>query len=380
MSKKDRDENPISPPQMAEQVRVQRHTQSTKIFFGESGVGKTTIMMDTAGEVFDRTFLSNFAGKGPIEATGLGLPEWRETERQERILEMIFSQPEGIPTVDRVGDQHVYWGLDEWGNWDKQVRATFHGVLAPPSGGHRYLGSHIIGPNVVCGIASNRRKDGADVGRYSIPEMRRGSISTLIPDPANWWQWGDSIPEYAATFVPAFIAYGNSVGAKEEHKNHFLGDPSEFDPLNPNAQPCPRAWEEVMKTIIHLNNGNISKDAARIDIQGWVGEKATNALRAFLKVVTNRPMFEEMRKDPKGFDVPKGVDQQFMLASGAMLFAVQGVKDIGASLHSGEFDWVFDGMARLKPEVAAYGLTTADRRGISVAERRPDMWVDLVGK
>ena len=96
--------------------------------------------------------------------------------------------------------------------------------------------------------------------------------------------------------------------------------------------------------------------------------------------MSDRPAFEKMKKNPLGFEVPDRVDKQFMLASGAMLYATQEVSDLGASLHKGEFDWVFDGMSRLKPEVAAYGLTTADRRGIKVSERRPEMWASLVGK
>lgn len=387
------DQNPVSSPELVEQVKLQRLTRSTIILFGQSGVGKTTIMTGAAKGSFDQVLLSNFAGKGPVEATGLGLPEWRYkvtkpdggvdmvgSAGDKKILEMIFSQPEGIPTVDRVGESLVYWVLDEWGNWDPQVRAAFHGVLSPPDGGHRYLGSHIIGPNVVCAIATNRRCDGAAVGRYSIPECRRGSLMTLVPDPGNWWRWADSNPEYAATFVPTFIAYGNSVGATPDHKNHFLGDPEAFDPLVPNAQPSPRAWEEVMKVLAHKRAGHCSEQTARSNIQGWVGDKASNALHAFLSVITDRPAFEAMKQDPTGFKVPDRVDQQFMLASGAMLYATQGVADLGTALHRGTFDWVFDGMSRLTPEVAAYGLTTADRRGIKVSERRPDLWADLVGR
>jgi hypothetical protein len=342
--------------------------------FGPSGVGKTTIMANAARPLFDTVTLSNFAGKGPVEVTGLGLPKW-----EDKILNMVFSQPEGIPTMDRVGDSHVYWVLDEWGNWDPQVRAAFHGVLSPPAGKHRYLGSHIIGPNVVCGLTTNRRSDGAAVGRYSIPECRRASLVTLIPDAANWWRWADSVPEYAETFVPAFIAYGNSVSASEAHKDHFLGDPSDFDPLVPNAQPSPRAWEEVMKTLIHQREGRCTREAARVNVQGWVGDAASNALFAFLAVLEDRPAFEAMKKDPEGFTVPKRSDQQFMLASGALLYATRGISDVGAALHSGKLDWAMDGMARLNPEVAAYGLSTAQRRGINVPERRPEMWAELVG-
>jgi len=373
---KTKNENPISAPELAEQVQLQRETRSTIIVFGPSGAGKTTIMMDAASRVFDRVLLSNFAGKGPVDATGLGLPR----KGDNGALAMIFSQPEGAPTRDRVGDEFVYWGLDEWANWYPEVRAAMHGVLSPPAGEHRYLGSHIIGPNVVCGITSNRRCDGAAVGRYSIPECRRGSMMTLIPDAGNWWRWADSIPKYAETFVPSFIAYGNSVGASASHKNHFLGDPSEFDPMLPNAQPTPASWEEVMKVLIHHREGKCSASTARTNIQGWVGAEASNALHAFLSFMSDRPAFEKMKKNPLGFEVPDRVDKQFMLASGAMLYATQEVSDLGASLHKGEFDWVFDGMSRLKPEVAAYGLTTADRRGIKVSERRPEMWASLVGK
>lgn len=379
MPTKHKNENPVSAPQLKEQVKLQRETRDTIQVYGPSGGGKTTIMTQAAKECFDEVWLINLAGKAPMDSTGLGLPKWRELPSGKEILEMIFSQPEKIPTIDRVGDTHLYWILDEKGNWDKEVRAAFHGVESPPNGEHRYLGSHIIGPNVVIGTTSNRRCDGADVGRFSIPETRRGVIMTLIPDPGDWWKWGDAIPEYAETHVPSFIAYGTSVGAKEEHKDHFLGDPADFDPFIPNAQPSPRAWERVMGTLITRNKGKCEKGAARIAIQGRVGKKATEALQAYLSVMDDKIMFEEIKKNPTGFTVPSKESTQFMMASGAMLYATGGIADIPEALHLGEFDWVFDVMERFVPEVAAYGLATAERRGIDVPSRRPELWADLVG-
>lgn len=379
MSKKHKDENPVSPAQLKEQVELQKHSRTSITVYGGSGCGKTTIMEQAASHCFDEVWLSNFSGRPPMDQTGLGLPEWNDKPDGGKILEMIFSQPEKIPTIDRVGDKHIYWLWDEVGNWDKELRAAGHGVLAPPSGGHRYLGTHIIGPNVVVGTTSNRRCDGATVGKFSIPESRRGIIMTLIPDPGDWWRWGDSIPEYAGTHVPSFIAYGTTVGAKQDHQNHFLGDPEDFDPYVPNAQPCPRTWEEVMKNLIIRKKGLCSRDACATATRGLVGSKATQALTAYLSVVDGKISFDEMKANPKGFMVPKEEMKQFVLASGAMLYATSGIADIPEALHSGEFDWVFDSMERFSPEVAAYGLATAERRGIDVPSRRPKLWADLVG-
>lgn len=367
--------NPINAPQLCEQIQLQRLTGSTLNVFGPSGGGKTTIMTTEAAKHYDEVRLTNGSGKGPVEFTGLGLP--RETA--DKVLTMNFSQPEGIPTVERVGDRHVYWCLDEFGNWEDEIRATFHGVLAPPNGKYRMLGTHKIGKNVHVGITSNRRCDGADVGRFHIPEMLRGTIVTFIPDPANWWQWADTNPDYASTHVPAFIAYGNSVGAKDEHKNHFLGDPVDFDPLVPNPLPNPRSWEEVMKVLILKDKGEVTDDQTKVFVEGRVGAKATQALNAFRAVVSTEPLFEDMKNDPKNFPIPSGVAQQFMLASGSMLFAVRGVTDIGAALHNGKFDWIIESMRRFSPEVGAYGLATAERRGVKVSERDPVLYTDLVG-
>lgn len=372
---KPKDINPVTAPQLEGQVKLQRLTKAALLVFGPSGAGKTTIMTAAAARHFDEVWLSNFSGKPPVDITGLGLPK----EDEDKILTMKFSQPEGIPTVERVGDKHVYWVIDELGNADEEDRAALHGAFAPPNGQFRMVGTHRLGPNVVVGATSNLRHHGATVGRFYIPEMLRFTIVTFIPDPANWWKWGDSIPHYAATHVPAFIAYGNSVGAKAEHKNHFLGDVADFNPYVPGPLPNPRGWEEVMKVLIESNKGLVPKDDARIAIQGRVGEPATKALRAFLSVMTNKPAFEAMKRNPKGFDVPKGVDQQFMLASGAMLFAVRGISDIGAALHSGDFDWVVTAMERFTPEVGAYGLATAERRGIEVSARAPELYTELVG-
>lgn len=373
--KKPKDINPVTAPQLAQQVAIQRFVGSPLMVFGPSGVGKTTIMAAAAAKHFDEVWVTNGAGKGPIDFTGLGLPR-----HDGKILNMDFSQPGGIPTIERVGDKHVYWLLDEFGNWEDEVRAAFHGVLSPPAGDHRYLGTHIIGPNVRVGLTSNLRHHGAAVGRFTIPEMIRNTIVTFIPDPADWWQWADGIADYSSTFVPAFIAYGNSVGAKAEHKNHFLGSAEDFDPLAPNPFPNPRSWEQVMKLFVTARTEPIPKEAVRVFVEGRVGVKAASALRAFLGVMQSAPAFEAMRSDPKGYVVPDGVDKQFMLASGAMLYAVRDITDVHAALHGGKFDWLIDGMARLKPEVAAYGLTAADRRGIKVSERNPQLWTELVGR
>ena len=73
---KQKNENPISAPQLEEQIELQSVTGDTIIVFGPSGVGKTTIMSDTARKHFDDVWLTNLSHAGPTDATGLGLPEW----------------------------------------------------------------------------------------------------------------------------------------------------------------------------------------------------------------------------------------------------------------------------------------------------------------
>ena len=361
---------------------MSRYTGSTNIVLGPSGGGKTQMMEQAASEVFDEVWMSNFSDAIPSTVTGLGLPvEGEPNERGDKILEMLFSQPKGVPTVERVGDRHIQWILDDFPHADPEVRATFHPVLSPSSDGKRFLGTHLIGPNVKIGITGNRRCDTASgqVKKFSLTEIRRGVLMTMIPDPGEWWQWADTIVEYAETHVPAFIAYGTSVTSAKDHQNHFLGDPSDFDPYMPSPSPCPRQWEEVMKNMIIRKQGHCSREACNIAVQGLVGDKATRALRAFLNVHGSQVSFEEIKADPKGFVLPSSDSDQFRLASGVMLYATTGVADTEAALHSGEFDWVFDSIERFNPEVGAYGLATAHRRGIDVPSRRPELWAELVG-
>ena len=134
-----------------------------------------------------------------------------------------------------------------------------------------------------------------------------------------------------------------------------------------------------MKNLIIRKKGLCSRDACATATRGLVGSKATQALTAYLSVVDGKISFDEMKANPTGFMVPKEEMKQFVLASGAMLYATSGIADIPEALHSGEFDWVFDSMERFSPEVAAYGLATAERRGIDVPSRRPKLWADLVG-
>ena len=381
MPSKTIDDNPVTGIQMQRQVRLSRHAGSTVCVLGPSGVGKSQMMEEAALESFEDVWLSNFSDAIPSMVTGLGLPvEGGTNEQGEKILDMLFSQPKGVPTVERVGAQHLYWILDDFPHTDPEVRAAFHPVLAPTSDGKRYLGTHLIGPNVKIGITGNRKCDTAsNIKKFSLTEIRRTILMTMIPDPGEWWRWGDSIEEYAKTKVPAFIAYGNSVGAKQDHQNHFLGNPGDFDPYMPSASPCPRQWEEVMKILIIRSKNMCERDDCQIAIQGLVGAKATRALKAFLAVNDSHLDFKKLKADPKGYPIPKEEMQQFSLASGAMLYATAGITDIPAALHSGEFDWVFDCMERFSPEVGAYGLATAERRGIDVPSRRPELWADLVG-
>lgn len=378
MKDKTKSFNKINAEELAQQVTLQSLTRDTLMVFGPSGAGKTTIMRSAAADHFDRVVLSNFADACPTDVTGLGLPEWRKVD-DSKVLEMVFSQPENIPTRDRVGDSLVYWILDEWGNYDPQVRAVFHGVLSPPDGSARRLGPHVLGPNVVVGLTSNRRCDGADVGRFSIPETRRAVLVTLTPDASSWWKWAETVPGYAETLVPAFVAYGDSVGAEATHKDHFLGDPADFDPLVPQAQPSPRAWEEVAKLLVLAGSSPGLRPAVKTAVRGRVGDKATDALFAFLNVASDPAQFEAFKADPSGYQIPDRVADQFTLASGSVVYSMRGVSDPHAATHQGQFDWLITGAARLRPEVGAYTVTAAERRGIKVSERNPKLWADLVG-
>ena len=77
--------------------------------------------------------------------------------------------------------------------------------------------------------------------------------------------------------------------------------------------------------------------------------------------------------------VPKEMILVFLLGPHGITVSDEGIADVPAALHSGEFDWVFDAMQRFKPEVTAYGLTTAERRGIDVPSRKPELWAEVVG-
>tara|TARA_R100001244_G_scaffold34524_3_gene31905 strand:- start:373 stop:1497 length:1125 start_codon:yes stop_codon:yes gene_type:complete len=369
------DNNPVNVAQYKDQIHLAALTGSSLHVLGQSGIGKTTIPVVLGNNKGVDVWVFNGSDKSPVEITGYGVPS--ETNKGKLIMK--FSEAEMIPTLDKVGDKEVWWILDEWANWSPENRATFHSVVAPPDGQHRRLGTHTIGPNVKIIITSNRRQDGAAVGRFSIPEIARSTIVTLLPDPAAWWQWAEETPGFADTHVPSFIAFGASIGGKTTDRNHFCGDPVEFDAINPNPLPNPRSWVEVMKVLHHVNKGEVDSGTARVFVRGRVGDKAADALYGFLELMESLPSVGNMKANPDTFTVPAGTSDQFLLASAALVLSKVGVSDVHAGVHAGDFDWLLTGLSRLKPEVAAYGLSSATRRGINLEERDTKLYTNLLG-
>jgi hypothetical protein len=344
--------NPVKPSDLYDLAQAAVLADCFLFVEGRGGAGKTEIIRDLASQLGRQLWYVNLNGFATTECIGYGSPQSNG--------EMDFYAPSIWPTRKRVGGEPVLLFLDELNDYDPAVRALLRSLF--PSAGARYVGPHKLGTDVLVVCASNRRCDGTAAKTEEAPFTERCIKCTLEPDLSDWLAYYDSKPELVASgsHVPSFLRYGSTTG---DGLDHFC--PPLVLPYDGEPHPCPRTWTAVAKLEpVRKSNSTIYRKAVR----GLVGANATNALIGFLQHVDKLPNIEELRANPDAFVVPEDPAAQFALVSACLTTATKGIKDIGAAVHSGGFDWLISLLLRCRGDIREFGARSADRRGIPLKQ------------
>lgn len=347
--------NPVKPSDLTPLALMTFATQRFLFIAGAGGGGKTTIACGQLAEATNRRpWLVNLSGQGPQEVLGYGIPQPNG--------DMVFAAPTIWPTEARVGAEPTLLILDEFPDYDPAVRALLRGLF--PASGARYVGPHKLGSNVAIVVTGNRRSDGSRQSAVEdAPFTERCCKVTLVPDLSDWLDWADAQPALVSSgsHVPAFLRFGNSNGGNEV--DHF--NPSIRSPYDGAPHPCPRTWEAVM-----LAEGFRQRNPSTFKqfVRGSVGDAAALAYFAFLAHVDQLPDIAAIRKDPNGFLLSEDPAKQFALVSACLATSTRGVKDLGAAVHAGTYDWLVTLLLRCRGDIREFGARSAVRRGIPLDE------------
>jgi DNA polymerase III delta prime subunit len=222
---------------------------------GKSGIGKTSAALEIArllGAEFDPALhVANFSGSGPAEATGYGIPgPWNSDTDAD--IDLRFSAGRGLPTFNRYGFTPVLWVWDEYTNWPGEIIANSRGCITP-MGFPKKWGDHVIAPNTIIVITSNRRSDGSRMSAVlDAPNVAR--VTTLIVQP----NVADTLDHFASLGLSQsdhwtwlkFVESGSKDGGNGafELEKFFAPDPAQ--PWTGEPYPCPRQHEAACRMTL----------------------------------------------------------------------------------------------------------------------------------
>lgn len=316
---------------------------------GQGGGGKTSILSNEVGPALGReVWLVNLAGQGPQEVIGYGRPMPNG--------DMEFSAPSIWPTVARVAERPVLLILDEFPDYDPEVRALLRGLF--PASGARYVGPHKLGPNVAVAVTGNRRADGTRSAVEDAPFTERCVSVELAPSVEDWLTYYDSRPELrdSGSFVPAFLQYGvcHSDKGSADHFNPPIAQPYLGEP-----HPCPRTWEAV---VLAESARRSQPSVYRALVAGSVGRDTAAAYFGFMAHVDRLPDVAAIKRgDP--YTMPTDPAGQFALVN-ACLGQLKSSDNAGADVAGGTFDWFVDLLLAARGDIRVFGALSAVRRGI----------------
>lgn len=354
--------NPTKPHELVALAEAALLADCFLFISGSGGAGKTSIVCHEVSKAMNRpVWYANINGQGPTEVTGYGQPKENG--------DMDFYAPSIWPTYERVKDQPVILFLDELPEYDPQVGSLLRSLY--PSSGHKYIGPHRLGTNVLVIVAGNRRCDGTKAKVEDAPFTERCIKVDLEPDLGDWLDWFDKQPALAnlGSHVPAFLKFGTTTGDGRDFFN-----PPVVMPYDGTPHPCPRTWITVSK-VEPLRK--MQPEIYRKAVVGAVGRSAATAYFGFLQHVDRLPDIASLRRNPDAFAVPTGPAEQFALVSACLAVASRGIDDIAVAVHDGRFDWLVKLLLQCRGDIRTYATLSAVRRGIPLDEHAKSH--DLVG-
>ena len=316
---------------------------------GPGGGGKTSIACNDLPRALNRElWYANLNGSAPTECLGYGQPQENG--------DMTFYAPEQWPTADRVGDKPVLLVIDEFNDYEKEVKALLRSLY--PAQGKPRVGTHVLGDDVKVVVLGNRRSDGTSSRVEEAPFTSRCSKYTLLPSVADWMAWADTneAVRNSNSHVPTFLKFSNDFGGDVDH---FC--PPVQMPYTGAPHPTPRQWASIaLAEKFRLSN----PDAYRRHVRACVGEKAALAYEGFLQHVDALPAVEEIKKNPDGFKLSDDPVEQFAAVSCCLATVAHGVDNYGVAVAEGKFDWLVTLLLRCRGDIREFGARACVRKGI----------------
>ena len=167
----------LRPKELSDVIGKFIKERSPILIKGEPGVGKTSIVEQTARSLNYECILSHPCIQSPTDYRGF--PVYNREEDRAKFLPY-----ETLERLVRTKRPTVFF-LDDFGQALPSVQAAIQNLLSS-----RQVGDHKISDDVVFVIATNDKGQGANVtGVLSTIKSRCGTIVELKTDPEHWLNW-----------------------------------------------------------------------------------------------------------------------------------------------------------------------------------------------
>ena len=285
----------------------------------------------------------NCTGQSPDSITGYLVPD-HETQGG------YFTKPSHFPLEDIVGDAHITLCIDEVDKLSTDAISILLGLLDANDTGHRFLGTHKLGPNVQIFFTANGREHGSTSSKVlPSPLVTRCYNRTLVPDVAAWLK-GYAIPNgLQASPVTAWLAsYGEEWFA-----------PAVEGRWDGRSIPCPRQWSAAAKLV---TIDTPFEEAVNDILWPLVGYDAANACAAYIQLIHKvKPALDALKA---GGDLPSDHRRQYAVLFAAIRTILIDYPDTGAAIKSGELDWFISALVNADSEIRQWAVPLASESGI----------------
>ena len=289
--------------------------KKTVMITGTPGSGKTCIVSQTAENLGYDLVISHPAIQSPTDYRGMPV----YAAQEDRAKFMPYEALERLVTTDKP----TIFFLDDFGQSLPSVQAAIQNLLSS-----RQIGDHKISDKVVFVIATNDRKQGANVsGVLSTIKSRCASIINLETDAQHWLHWATQ--NGIAPEVTGFIRLRPELLSQFTVSNELVNF------------PCPRTVENLSDILKMKFSSNIIKVAA---IAGAVGEAFCLEFTSFLTVFNNIVSPDYILTNPETAEIPDNPSVIFAVTSALAYRAnksnLQAIMTYGDRFSSDMVDYV----------------------------------------
>jgi MoxR-like ATPase len=260
----------VTHKQLNKLIKVYYETKTPLFLWGTMGIGKSSLLKETAKEISNSLKLGFVEGE-PDGEDSFGFVDIRVSQLE----------PSDLRGLPRITEKGTNWVLPDWlPKNEKSKGIIFFDELnlSPPSIQascyqlilDRRLGSYTLPSGWVIFSAGNTTSDKANVFDLPSPLANRFTHLTLnIPSVKNWSEWG--LKNNIDSSILAFLEF------KPQYLYNFEKNKSD------KSFATPRSWEFCNRLI---KNSKLSEEEKQILISSAVGEGIGIEFTSFLRLKT----------------------------------------------------------------------------------------------